>query len=236
MGGYVTALKEHSREIAKLEGAQADEFLRLLSSLRDELQGRLSRLGPSDSVFDAYRFRQVIAESEVGINALERKARGQWDKASETATDLAVEHIEQELEALGSAFDKAPEVISIDAAQILADPMQGLLANHFDTSVRRYGLDLLNGVRQKLFTGMRAGDSLEEVVKSVASDRGPFGEIGQANATRLIRTETSQVYGAAQQAGLKEAKKEIPDLQKTWIHIGSYDCPICAELHGKPRP
>lgn len=233
--GFVGLLKEHAKDVLKLEGAQADEFLRLLRELRDQIHGRLMSLGPSDSEFKAFQLRQVLAETETAVNAMERKAQGQYSKATEEAADLAIEHVGTELERLGRAFESEPTVVSIDAAQVLADPVQGLLADHFETSLRRYGLDLLNGVRQQLFIGMRSGDSYGSIVGKIAAEQGPFGRIGRAGGERLVRTETSQAYGVAQHTSLSEAKQQVPSLKKVWLHIGSWRCDVCMPLHGTMR-
>jgi len=234
-GGFVAALKQHSKEVQTLEGDQAAEFLRLLNELRDQVRGRLYGMAPEASTFDAFRLRQVLAETESGILTLERKAQGQYSGITQDAADLAIEHTSSELERLGATFDTAPTVVSIDAAKVLADPVQRLLANHFQSSVKRYGLDVLNGVRQKLFVGMRTGDSFGDVVKSVTSDKGPLGELGRSNGERLVRTETSQAYGVAQHTSVLEAKKQIPSLKKIWLHISSFPCDVCMPLHGTMR-
>lgn len=233
--GYVDALKRHSLEVSKLEGAQAGEFLTLLRDLQDTLRGRYAAMGGQDSPLDANRLRQIIDETEAGIRVLEFKAGRSFNAAQTDAAELSIDHIVEEVAQLSKAFEGNPSDISINTARVLADPVQGLLANHFDTSVKRYGLDLLNDVRRQLFVGLRAGDSLGDVTSSIAGERGAFGIVGRDNAERLVRTEVSQAYGAAQHASTKEAAREVPGLQKVWLHVGSYPCPVCIPLHGTER-
>src|SRR5579884_3661950 len=137
--GFADALRRHSLKVAKLEGTQADEFLRLLRDLQDTLRGRYAALSGQEKPLDAYRLMQVVAETEAGIRALEQKAGRVFRTGQEDAAELSIEHIIDEISRLSSAFDGHRSVISIDAAAVLSDPMQGLLANHFDASVRRYG-------------------------------------------------------------------------------------------------
>lgn len=233
---FVEALKRHSREVAELEGDHADEFLRLLGDLRDRLAGRYSSLGGQGDPIDAFRLRTVIGETEAAIETLEAKAKAQRPAQVAESVDLAIDHIGEELDSLSKAFDAEPLDISISAQKVLADPVQGLLANHFETSVARYGGDLLNGVRRELFMGLRVGDTLGSVTKNIAGKMGPFGQVGKANAERLVRTETSQAYNAAHSSGIAKAKAKIPDLRDVWLHVGSYLCPTCGPIHGTARP
>jgi hypothetical protein len=225
------ALVRHGREVAKLEGAQAQEFLRLLRDLKDNLLGRLT--AQSDNrPFDAFRLRTVLAEAQAGIDALERKAGAFYGKAEHEAAELAADHLEDEIRRLGLAFDREPLIVSIDPAAALADPAQGLLAQHFETSVERYGGDVLNQVRQRVFVGLRSGDSFADVSRSV----GVAIEGTAGNAKRLVRTEISQAYGSAQHSGIAQAAKQVKGLVKVWMHIGSFVCPVCMPLHGTERP
>ena len=231
---FVAALKRHSAQVANLEQDTADEFLRLLNQLRDELQARLLNVG--DDAITAFNLAQVLGETQAGIYTLESKARGLYSKAQSAAVEMSINHIGVELDMMSRAFDGAQMVVPLDSALALANPAQGLLANHFESSVKRYGLDLLNGVRQRLFIGMRSGDSLQDVSRSIAGMQGPFGTVGRANADRLIRTETSQAYGSSHHDGLVQASKEEPSLKKVWLHVGSYLCKVCGPLHGTERP
>ncbi len=234
--GFVDALKQHSAEVATLEGDQATEFLRLLKQLREELSGRLTAAYNAGDDLNAFMVQRILAETETGISTLEAKAKGQYGDASREAVDLSIDHLSEELDRLSRAFDAKPAEVVLDAAKVLADPGQQLLANHFDTSVRRYGLDLLNGVRQRVFVGLRAGDSVGDVVGDMAGLRGPLGTIGQASGERLVRTEIGQAYGSAQHSAVHQAAKQVPGLKKVWLHVGSYLCPVCGPLHGTERP
>ena len=200
------------------------------------VSGRLASLGGQGDPLDVFRLRTIIGESEAAIRTLEAKAVGKYDKAAQDAADLAIEHVGDELDRLSTAFDAKPLDVSIDAQAVLADPAQGLLASHYATSVERYGGELLNGVRQRLFIGLRAGDTVSEVARAVAGQQGPFGALGRSNAERLVRTEVSHAYGAANHKAQVEAAKEVPGLKKVWLHVGSFLCPTCGPLHGTERP
>lgn len=229
---FAALLRAHGREVARLEGDQAAEFLRLLKELRDRLAGRMGAM-PQEGSLDAFRLHQVMGEAEAGIRALEAKAGGLYGKAEVDAADLAASHLTEEVDRLGRAFDKTPIVVRVDAAAALADPAQRLLANHFDSSVKRYGLETLNAVRREVFVSLRAGDSFRDAVGRVSS--ATFGPASRSNADRLVRTEVAQAYGSAQAGSLKQAAKQVPGLKKTWWHTGQYPCPVCIPLHGTQR-
>ena len=234
--GFAEALREHSKELQALEGRQADEFLRLLSSVRERIQGRLQALGGQGETLTAFRLKAILDETNLGIRTLQDKAGKQFDQGTADAIDLSLEHVGGELDRLSMAFDARPLNVTIDAAKVLADPSQGLLASHFESSVARYGHDILNGVRQQLFVGLRTGDSFGQIVQGVASENGPLGQIGRVAGDRIVRTEISNTYGAAQHSGLVQAAKQTKGLMKTWLHVGSYRCDVCMPLHGTMRP
>jgi hypothetical protein len=233
--GFVNALKQHAREVGKLEGAHADEFLELLKELQERLRGKLTGYGEQDAQLDVFKLRAVLAETEAGIAVLERKASAQFRAAVGDAAELSIEHTIEDIARLSRTFDYKLLNVSIDAAKVLADPAQGLLANHFESSVKKYGLDVLNGVRRELFLGLRTGETFGNVVASVTRSTGPVGG-SKANAERLVRTETAQAYGTSQAKSLVEASKQVKGLTKVWLHIGSYVCPVCMPLHGSERP
>jgi hypothetical protein len=233
---FASVLKRNAGEMRQLEQGSADEFLKLLYKLRDDVRGRLAALQPADAPLSAFRLNAVLGEAEAGIMQLEAQSHQLYGRQSQHAVDMAVEHVGEELDQLARAFDEKPLEVTLDAARALADPAQQLLANHFDTSVKRYGLDLLNGVRQRLFIGMRVGDPYGQVVNDIAGERGPLGAVGRSNAERLVRTETSQAYGSAQHSGIAQAARQAKGLKKTWFHVGSYPCDVCMPLHGTERP
>lgn len=235
MAGFADALRRHAAEVVELEGKQAEEFLRLLRDLQAALRGRLSSMVGQDAV-DATRLRQVVLETEAGIRVLETKSSLLFRGTQRDAVELAVDHLGTEMSLLSKSFDTHRFIVNIDAAKVLADPGQHLLANHFETSVQKYGLDLLNDVRRRLFIGMRTGDAVGDVVGSITGQQGTFGRIARSGAERLVRTETSNAYGAAQHASIKEVAHQVPGLKKTWLHIGSYLCKTCGPLHGTERP
>lgn len=234
--GFAKALERHSRELRTLEGDQAQEFLRLLKNTQEALRARLASVLPGDSSLNAFVLRQLVAETEHGILVLEDKANQLYAGAVDQAVDLSIEHISDELERLSSAFDAAPLNVSIDALKVLTDPAQGLLASHFETSVKRYGMDMLNGVRRELFVGMRTGDTLGSIVQKISGMQGPLGAVGKSSGERLVRTEVSNAYGSAQHSGLEQASHQVPGLKKVWLHVGSFLCKTCGPLHGTERP
>jgi hypothetical protein len=232
---FAETLRRHTQEVAALERAQGEEFLNLLKALRTTLEGRLSAIGDTGSL-DAIRIRQITAETEAGIAVLERRGQKQFAAGASDAVELGVDHLLEQFDKLSRTFDAHPLAVELDAAKALADTGQTLLANHFQTSLSRYGGELLNRVRQKLFIGLRTGEPVGPLTRSIAGERGPFGRVGRESAERLMRTETSNAYGAAVHHGIAQAAKTVPGLKKTWLHTGSYPCPICIKLDHTSRP
>ena len=232
---FANLLRRHGREVLKLEEDQAVEFGRLVRDMRERVKSKLARMDTIEKPLDAFRLRSVLAEAETAIAALEAKATGFWKAGSIESVDLAAAHLEEEIKRGGMDFARERVALSIDAQAVWADPSQKLLANRFESSVETYGADLLSRVRADLFVGLRAGDSVRDVVRGVAGLEGPLGGIGMRSAERLVRTEISQAYGVAQNDSIGVASKQIPGLVKTWWHTGSYPCPVCVPLHGTTK-
>jgi len=160
---------------------------------------------------------------------------GFWDAFQSKSKTTKIAYTVSDIMRSSRAFETNPIRVTLASAKVLSDPRQLLLAQQFDTSVARYGLDVLGRVRFELFSALSTGEPYRDVVARVASDAGPLGEVGKASAERLVRTETSQAYGAAQHKSLTESAQQVPGLKQVWMHVGSYRCPVCGPLHGTER-
>jgi hypothetical protein len=228
----LATLRDHSKQVAKLETATADDFLKALRQTEAEILGRLYAVTDSDTAFSTFTLQRVLAEVKAAIGTLESRASDIYGVAQQDAIDLAVEQVSSEITRASSLLDDAPLNLSLDASAGMSDPAQALLANHFESSVQRYGLDVLNQVRRKVQIGMITGDPSRQVVSDV--QRAIAGTRPQAE--QLVRTETSSAYGAAQHRSIAEAAKQVPGLKKMWVHQSSYKCDVCIDLDGTERP
>lgn len=226
-------IRRHVKALEDVKATQAEEFAKQLDEARKAIEGRIAAM-PGTSI-DAFRLRQVLQEVDGSLFVLKRRATGALLDGEKTALEMSLEHTTRELTDLGKTFGDTMAV-RLDAARAMSDPVRGLLANQFETSVERYGLDLLNKVRGRLIQGTITGEAPRDVARAIANERtGPFGAVSQAEADRLVRTELSNAYGVAHTRAMKQADEKLGGLQKTWIHVGSYPCPICAQLHGTTR-
>lgn len=231
MAKILDSLRANAKAVQRLEGATANEFLRLLKELERSLTGRLSAAYAGDRPLQADMLGRVLASAKAEIQVLENRAAGVYQGMTEDAVDLSIRATVDELTRLSSGLDGVALDVSLDAAKGLADPAQALLANHFDTSVEKYGLDMLNQVRQKLFVGLRSGTPYGDIVKQVGS----VSQQTKAGAERLVRTEVSHAYGAAKHQSITQAGEKIPGLKKMWLHESTYDCDICKPLDHTER-
>lgn len=227
-------IRRHVRALEDLKGGQADEFAKQLDEARRNIEGRIAAM-PGQSI-DAFQLRQVLQEVDASLLVLRRRATGLLIDGERDALEMSLEHATRELTDLGKTFGDTMAV-RLDAARAMADPVRGLLANQFETSVQKYGLDLLNKVRGRLIQGVIAGDAPRDLAREIANARtGPFGAVAQSDADRLVRTELSNAYGVAHQRAMKQANEKLGgELKKTWIHVGSFPCPICDALNGTTR-
>lgn len=229
---FVGTLRSNAKSLLKLQDSNAKEFLRLLNDLRSDLYRQMSGMTGD---MDVFKTRQIIHETEIAIRVLENRALGLYNGMADQALTMAVKHLEQDLGSLGKAFEPRPIKVNIEPSAVLADPERGLLANSFETSVQKYGLDVLSQVKQNVFFGVRRGLSVNQMANQILGKNGLIESYGKSNAVRLVRTEVSNAYNTANEIALKQAKEKIPGLQKMWVHIGSYPCKICMPLHGTSR-
>lgn len=235
MPRWTQAVLAHVEELDRIKDREAKGFLDNLVDLRLQLQGRLATVGANDATFDANRLRVALAETDLGIKRLRQRLAGDFSSGREAVFGLAIEHTTDELERMGREFDARPLPVNLHAARVLSDPGHELVAMQHQSSVDKYGADMLARVQQRLFVAVRAGDTVGQVVDSLAAPLGPLGNVARSDAERLVRTELSAAYGAAQERSLREAAAQVPGLKKTWVHVGSYKCDICEKLHMTQR-
>lgn len=225
-------IRRHAREVEHLKESHAAQFQRALEEARKTIEGRLAAAG--DDALTAFRLRSQIFEVEGALRALKDKGTGILVAGETKASELSLEQLNRELRDLGGKFGD-PVRVSLGAARELSDDVRGLLANQFETSMERYGLDLLNRVRGRLISGVITGDSPRQMAAEIVGRSGALGEVTKVEADRLVRTEVSTAFGHANTTAMKRAQKSIPDLMKMWVHLGTYVCPMCGPLHRTKR-
>lgn len=235
--GLAATLRRQDRELVRLEGTKAREFLRLVRDTKDALEGRFAVASQSPNPLDAFKVRSLIAESEAAIRTLQSRAAANFVDVQADAVNLGHEHLVEELDRLSSAIKVETAAVDVGAQVALADPVQGLLANQFESSVQRYGLDALSAVRRDIFMGMRAGDSTAAITKRVF---GRFGGLGDNSplwkTERLVRTEVMNAYGVAQQTTMERMARANPRLRKKWKADPKGACPGCIALSNTTAP
>jgi hypothetical protein len=234
---FIQLLRKHSLDLRNLEDDEADNFLDLLKRLRLEVQDRLGNAGV-DETMSVWNLRRVLGETEVGIKTLQAQAKQQFVNGKAKAVDKAISHFGTELNALAKKAGAKPMPLTMDAQRVFADPNQELLATQFQRSIDRYGLKLLNQVDQRIRLGMMAGDTVSKIARDITGEKGIMGEVSKPEATRLVRTEISNVYNTAHQRSLFEMNRGKPPkekFRKVWIHAGQYKCDRCIKLNGTSR-
>jgi len=226
-------IRRHVQALTGIKDDQAAEFSTQLDAARRVIEGRIAGVGDS---MDVFRLRSVLQEVDASLLVLRKRGTGILLSGERDTAEMSLEHATRELTDLGKTFGE-PMAVRLDSARAMSDPMRGLLANQMQTSVEKYGLDLLNKVRGRLIQGTLAGDSPRDMARDIANPRGgPFGQVAQSDADRLVRTELSSAYGAAHLGAMRQANDKLDGtLKKTWVHVGSYPCAICNALNGTTR-
>lgn len=225
-------LARQARELLGFQASSSAQFQRLLEDLQARLSGRLAAIGDDGNVFDVTRLRRVEAETRVVIEAIKAQTSKLYTGSVDAAVDLAIGHFGDEWNFVAKAIGEQAFPVSQLAPRVFADPLHELLAEQFQTSLDRYGMDALNAARREMFIGLRMGDDMRDVTKRV---RDTVGDLSKSQGERLVRTEVAEAYGVAKQGAMQSAQKKVGPLKKVWIHNGSYPCPTCMPLHGTMR-
>lgn len=225
MADLINTLRRHAKQVVKLQDTQAKDFLAILKQTEAEVTGRLSTL--TDDSFTSFTLQRILGEVKGAIASLESRFTDQFGITQQDAIDLSIQHTVDEI----TRWSDQDVSLSMDAVTGMSDPAQALLANQFESSVKRYGIDVLNQVRQRVQLGLLTGEPTRNVVADVGKAIGDT----KWKAEQIVRTETSSAYGASQHRAIVEAADQIPGLKKVWIHQSSYQCDVCIGLDGTTR-
>jgi hypothetical protein len=237
-------LERQAVEVQSFTLAEARSALRLYRETRSELLQRLEFLEGSGkgSRFTAVQYRGALAQVQEGLRGLETRLGQRLRGTVSQTAELAGEHLFAQLRTQVARHPGAVAPLPLRAALAIRDG-SALLLPQFDSSVRRYGADLLAGIQRRLAVSLASQESMAAARARIFRDfLQPLGtvQLGDRDvpvtaywAERIVRTETASAYGVSFQVQLSAAAKEDRSLRKQWSAALERTCPTCRSMDGR---
>ena len=207
-------IESHIQSVLNLENREAKKLLRIYNRVRHELRDRLDTFQVDK--FQAQQLRGVLAQVESAIVVLQKEIEGSITKAAFDAALQGVEHTVAEIMVFEKEFRGAVQEVRIDQV-LVAESTRALKLLQYQSSIDRYGRDLIDRMNRILVDAVIIEKPYAEVVRQIAGSAG-FMAREAYRSERIVRTELHSVYDLTRWEGLKTIQKEvIPDLKKISI-------------------
>lgn len=189
-----------------------------------------------------------------GINRMAASIATELVESAAASADLATQHLDQQLAAIGAARDAGPTAVGEAAQRALAkqhranaaasmaglvDDIRGVLAAGV---VAKETIEQLVARLEALDPGARteslaAGGWLSRIAAAIGRIARGIAARASAWVDRVVTTEVVDGYDQQFNDALRDAARAIPDLQRRWdASQDSATCPICSALHRQVRP
>lgn len=184
------------------------------------------------------------------ITLLSIDLRDQLLRATERASQKAIDHTLSQVAGLDLANLGAPAIEGVDVEAILAK-MRNLLRPRVVTVSQQAASNLYDRTRAVLFRGVTEHETIEQMGARIggplAGDAGTLAEgvaaalflSLSANLDRVVTTETMRAYNDTARATISALANVNPQLSwfKRWDStLDLKVCPACRELHGDIVP
>lgn len=217
MPTYKQLLKINRKAILGLEKEALLEMRRLFIISINELYADLKRFAADkDMSYTAYWQKQTLAQLQDGVDALEtiltRDGTAYIKQSYKTGTEqLFAEIAKGNAQFLGSDIP-----LPVDLAKKVGGVTDKVLLQRYDSSVKRYGEDLIKVFREKLAVGQLKGLSTSEAIQSVFKAGTEVQDWQLWKSERIVRTEIHDAASRGRLESMKESQKVFGDLEKVW--------------------
>lgn len=227
--------REHAKEILDLEDEEVMRLLQLYEEARLLILGRLQEVAAE--TFTAQKYRVVLAQVQIGIATMKRKLSADHERRVKRGLPMAARQTldeiafwERKRKFAGAATGK----IQTTALRLIAQN-EGLLLQRFQTSLDRYGLELIGDVQRRLGLHLIQRSTWREMSVDIAGRLQAHAIRGaRFKAERIVRTELHHALAVGRQAALEAVAQALPDLRKQWDDTrDARECPSCRKLGGE---
>jgi hypothetical protein len=229
--------EEHAQALLALEGKLLKRVREIHEAARFELRGRLADVAAE--IFTAQHYRVTLAQIERALAELERRLSNEGGRELLAALEQGVEQTLAEI-----AFWEAARGFRVaESGRIQLDALQRvsreMLLERFETSVRRFGLELLGDVQRRLGLHLAKRSAWPDMATDIAGRLRVGSSVVQGaawKAERIVRTELVHALNAGHQAALEASEPRLPGLARQWdAHLDARTSDVCKSLHGQVR-
>jgi hypothetical protein len=202
----------HVNEVLSLEEDEAKPIIKSYRRVRHELRDRLDSL-PTGS-FSAQRVRAIMVQVDAALASMTSDLMDGMKSAGQSAAELGIGHIIDEIDKWNKHFEGAVIPINIDAVKV-ASNTKNLLINQYESSMDAYSSSLRGRIANGLMDATVQNSTMGEVVQTLSKTF--LGE--EWKLERIVRTELHNIYNRGKLDGMGDIQEEdLPDLQKTLFH------------------
>jgi hypothetical protein len=211
-------LGEHRKRLERLVDRRSLPGIRkMLDEANGELTRRLKariRAGKGDE-FTAYQQRVALAQIRNSQAEIISRMHGEISDGTEEAAYEAVRGLVDDLGRLERHFRGAATPIPIEEAsqfQGLVDGRRRSILRSTETSLARYGTDVVDGVEKEMSKSLLMGETTGEAIERVAD----FVDGSMWRAERIVRTEMAGAFNLTHRDAIEAAADEVEDLWMRW--------------------
>jgi hypothetical protein len=216
---YQQVVSAHRRVLDRLIDRGAVERLRnVYQKATSEVLSKLERLGRGSTSFTYHHLQMALAQLKAGQIYVNDAMLGELNAATREAQVESLHGLVRDYKKLEKHFSGHAPILPIEEAARFAgviDKSRGSLLRQHSTSVRRFGMNVIDGVQEQMAVSLASGETLDGAITRVHSTiKGEFYA-----AERIARTETAWSVNSTHNDGIKEIAKEDPALLSQWTEF-----------------
>jgi autonomous glycyl radical cofactor GrcA len=204
--------QNHIRRIVGLENTEAKVLLNQYREAFKEINAQL--MFAQDNTFTEAKLQTILAQLEVGIQALEARIRGDLESSFNFITEQGLEDAVKEVNTLEKKFNGVNQLVPLNAILSSTSP-NTYLFNNYTSSIQTYNQDLRSGMQNIMTQALLQRKTLSQVV----ADLELFTKSQEWRMFRIVRTELHQIYNTSKMDSFTSIKDQYaPDLKKSLVH------------------
>jgi hypothetical protein len=220
---YDQVVSAHRRTLDRLIDKGAVERLKsVYVKATAEVLAKLERLGKGSSSFTAHHLHMALAQLKAGQIYIDDQMIGELNTATREAQVESLHGLVRDYKKLENHFTGHAPVLPIEEAARFAgviDKSRSSLLRQHETSIKRYGVNVIDSVQEQMAVSLASGETLDGVITRVHST--VKGEFWQAE--RIARTESCYAANVTHSDGIKDIAKEDPGLLQQWVEFCAPD-------------
>ena len=220
---YEQVVSAHRRTLDRLIDRGSVERLKsVYTKASAEVLAKLERLGRGSSSFTAHHLHMALAQLKAGQIYIDDQMLGELNAATREAQVESLHTLVRNYKRLEKHFTGHATVLPIEEAARFAgviDKSRGSLLRQHKTSIKRYGMVVIEKAQDAMSVSAASGESLDGAI-------GRVHEVVQGEwwaAERIARTESCWAYNSSHAEGIKEIAKEDSALEQQWSEFCAPD-------------